>query len=307
MASCLHCKAKSERYLCSVCCGLLANMLEELPDLLNELDVTRSRQDRLTVGAVGKSDGSTLNAINVGAMSLRRDIDDELASLVDRMTKEQGLKFLPSQSVPTGFIGPLLRGWRRLPRGYSASSAQRCVWLTHHLNALAVRKDAGQFYDAVVSWVGDPDRPNTHRGRIALVLDRKDRTFAGPCPTVKGYDRHGAPVECATSLFALIDQEEVECPRCQQVVNVERNRAAAKTARDLMPEGMLLEMLETLQEPVSRDRLYKWLRQGRLQPRGWIHAGQIVERKIRHRDPRVFSLSQARQLRWQDEAAQEAS
>ena len=70
--------------------------------------------------------------------------------------------------------------------------------------------------------------------------------------------------------------------------------------RDLLPEAVLLETLDTLGEKVSRVKLYDWIRAKKLQPRGYVHHGRIVPHRIQRGDPRVFSLSHARALRSQE-------
>ena len=55
--------------------------------------------------------------------------------------------------------------------------------------------------------------------------------------------------------------------------------------------------MDSLGEKVSRVKLYEWLKAGHLRPRGFLHHGRIVPELIQRGDARVFSLTQARELR----------
>lgn len=301
---CEHCKGNSTVFLCPTCTRYLREMTNDLPWLLQQLEITRLRMDRLTVGVVGK--GANPSPINVGAMELSRTSEILLASLVG-LLEEVGCQFLPPLGVFTDFIGPLRPGWRRLPRGYSGSPIQRARWLAHHIDDIARHPQAGHFFNEICSLVGDPDRPNSEPGRLVRAINRNTRIFAGPCPHVVGYNHHGEPVSCGLILYADEGQEDVECGRCHVEVNVAKNRLRATVDKDLLTELKLLEMMEIIGEPVSRYRFLEWLKQGHLHARGWIHQGNIVGKRVRRGDPRVYSLSQCRILRSRDEDQQKVS
>lgn len=293
--TCKHCSAETPGNLCSACTGLLVEMLEDLPELMKDLEVTRTCQDRIVGGTVGKSPERPW-PIRKGAMDLAVEVDKLMVEWTCRITDKHQVKFFPALSVGTSFIGPLLPGWKRLPKGYSGSAGQRARWLIHHIRLVVNDEKIGDFYTKLGDLVGDPDHPS-HQGRLVVAIDRVTRVFAGLCPTTKAWNREGKPIDCGTALYAADDQAEVECPRCEQSCNVKENRIRMLTDRDLMAEPQLLEMMANLGEPVGRNKFLSWVKDQRIHVRGYIHDQRIVPRQVRKTDPRVFSLSQTRAVR----------
>lgn len=276
MTPCTKCGARTQLYLCPTCQRYLAEMLETLPWLLEQLEVTRLRQDRLTTGVVGK--GANPSPINVGCMELSRTIDATLSQLLAVLQR------------------------RFVVFGHAPANIQMARWLGDYVEDIARHELAKTFFTEIASLVGDPDHPSTP-GRILAAINRTTRIFAGPCPTITGHDRQGEAIECGLILYGDEGQTSVECPRCHQEIDVARNRLKASVDRDLLPENKLLEVLETLDEKVTRYQLLQWIKTGKLHPRGWIHQGQVVGRRVRRGDPRVFSLSQTRHLNWSESEA----
>jgi hypothetical protein len=303
---CQHCSAPASLYLCPDCAKLLDQMLEEIPDREEDLEVTRTCQDRIVGGSVGKS-AERPWPIRVGAMNLAAELLDLMTEWTDRISETHGEQFLPAFSMPHGLQGPLLPGWQRLPLGYSGTATQRSKWLRHHLQLLLKDQLVGQFYDRLADLVGDPDKPS-RAGRIVLAIDRNTRQFAGLCPTTVRYGQEGKPVECGNTLYSINEQAEVDCSRCgAEGINVERNRARAMTERDLMDERRLLSTLDAIGEHVPRVRLYDWLRDGRLKAAAYMDGGQVVAEKRHHGSVRLFSLSRVRALQSQHDMAKAAS
>lgn len=168
-----------------------------------------------------------------------------------------------------------------------------------HLSAkdIARHKKAGHHYREIANLVGEGE----DGGRLVQAINRQERTYYGPCTTITGRDRQGRPRVCGQDLYAPKESVEITCPKCGGVLNPQRQLMSTITDRDLVTELKLLETLDTLGEHVPRGQLYAWIRAGRLVPRGWVHQGRIVPARVRRGDPRVFSLSQARQLRWHDQ------
>ncbi|SHZ72691.1 Uncharacterised protein [Mycobacteroides abscessus subsp. abscessus] len=104
-------------------------------------------------------------------------------------------------------------------------------------------------------------------------------------------------IECGKFLYAATDERSITCPSCKQPVDVQRNRQRAWREGDRLTERILLKRLKDIEEPVSERQLYRWLRQRKLAPVGWLHKGVFVEHYIMRGDPRVFSLRSVRQLR----------
>lgn len=271
---CTHCGAKTQLYLCNRCTTTLRSLLDDLPWLLNELATTIRRQDQLTNGSpIGHSDGDP-GPINLTALDTEHSTRATLTAALHTLTALPGLPGLRVDHITTPDIARTL---------------------AHNVQRIAHHPKAGDIYGDINALVADDEI-----GRAAPLwkaINRQERIFVGPCPTVKGHDREGKPVECGTSLYADRDEKIAVCHNCDAKIDVAKNRLRAAVDRDLLPEAKLLEVLADLDEKVSRVQLYEWIRTKKIQPRGWVHQGRIVGFRIRRGDPRVFSLSQVRALR----------
>jgi len=310
MTKCTRCQADSDLYLCRKCRSELRFMLGQIPWLWEELTVTRSRQDRIAdeVGVRIRKTNDPINAVNMGAFQLSRDLEDALQEWITRLVGD-GHKWFPNAAaVPAGFIGPLRPGWRRLPRGFEGGPPQQARWLAHHVNDAAKRPDAASLYDLAVTFVGERDgsdaqRPEagSHVGRLHQAINRKRNHFIGPCYSEIGRDFQREPIYCRNPLYRLTKQTKVKCPKCEQVVDALANAKKANAERDLQSEEGLLEAMRIKEQPISRNTLYDWLRAERMEVAGYEHQGTIVPDRIRKADVRLFSLSLAMMLRAQDE------
>jgi hypothetical protein len=299
LTECQNCQAASPAAsLCDDCRDALKDALDQIPWQMLEVETTICRLDRLNLGVVGKSSENP-SPINLGAAAVSSEMESLLIELVDKVSETYKVRFFPPNSVGHRFIGPLLPGWRRLPRGFSGSPVQRANWLSHHVNLVAKLPTAGQFYRRIVDLVGDPDKPSKP-GRLIRAIDRSVRCWAGTCPTAVGRDREGLVVMCGRDLWAEDSEAEITCAACQQEVNVKRNRERMVMDRDLLPEKRLMEVMETLGERIYSDKIQKWLKSGRLKPSGYLAGNRIVEHRVDARSARLFSLSRCRQLNWQD-------
>ena len=269
MTDCRNCRRDTELFLCTLCAKELHALLADLPWLCEQLEITITRQDRLNLGIVGKSSNASPSPVNVGAMELGRSLRNELSTMV-RWLRED-----------TGTATPQLIG----NAGYAR-------WLYAHAHSIACNADAGVIFREI--------RAGTEA--ILRAINPSSRMWCGPCITVVAHNQHGEEIECGVELYAQRDSgEDIQCPRCKMWVNPREQLLTTIKRGDLLPEAKLLETLEVLGEKVSRVRLYDWIKAGSLRPRGYVHHGRIVPNKIRHSDPRVFSLSQARQLKWRDD------
>lgn len=134
------------------------------------------------------------------------------------------------------------------------------------------------------------------REEILRTVNRPDRHFAGPCPTVKGHTRNGAQILCGEYLYAGSEDMFAKCPKCDASVDVKANRLRALHDGDLMTERVLLKRLAELDEAIPRVTFYQWIRKRKIQIKGYMHWGTFVEHYIQRGDPRVFSCREVREL-----------
>lgn len=266
MTDCRNCRRDTDLYLCTLCAKELHALLADLPWLLEQLQITVVRQDKLATGAVGRSSDNP-SPINVGAMELARNLHGQLGTTC-RELADAGSWALPPDDTPA--MARWLYGKAR--------------WIGHTAGAGDTMREIRAATEAILS-----------------TINRVNRMWCGPCTTVTSHGPDGKPIECGHDLYGDRDTlEDIVCPRCKMTVSPRKHLLETLKRGDLLPEAKLLEILDSLDEHVSRVRLYDWIRTGALRPRGYWHQNRIVADRIRRGDPRVFSLSQARQLRRRD-------
>jgi hypothetical protein len=272
MTDCRNCRRDTDLFLCTLCAKEVHALLADLPWLLRQLDITVTRQDKLNLGVLGRSGNASPSPINIGAMELARNLRNQLSTIVRDLAETN---------------------YQKLPADHTPAMAQ---WLYEHINEIACSPDAGHIVREI--------RGGTEA--ILGTINRSSRMWCGPCTTVVGHNRRGADIECGVDLYAQRDHiGDIQCPRCRQVVNPREQLLTTIKRGDRLPEPKLLEIMESLGEKVSRVRFYDWVREGSIKPSGYIHHGRIVPQRIQRGDPALYSLSQARQLRWRD--SQEAA
>ncbi len=155
MTECQSCSARSELSLCGDCFGHLTDALAELPWLLEQLAITETRQDRRNLGIIGAA--APTSVVNSGAAGWPRR-STTTQPLDGHAGAQCGLgSCRPCR--PHGSIGPSRPEWKRLPRGYSGSSAQRIAWLFHHAGLIARHAGAADIYRGLITAHRDPDTP----------------------------------------------------------------------------------------------------------------------------------------------------
>lgn len=283
MITCQHCKRQTQNYLCDDCTDQLHDMLTQIPWLLQELDTRIQKLDRINIGTIGRSRRpDELTVIDFDALDIARDIRKKLLKWVTQIAQHH-----------TG---------RQPAALHTVTTPDLARWLATNTHAITRTTHAGNLYRDINHIVGT----NQQGGQLIDAINRQDRTYYGPCNTTIGRDQHGRPRPCGHDLYGPRESAEITCPSCKSTHDPRRQLTATINTRDLVTETVLLETLDTMGEPVSRVQLYAWIKSGQLTPRGWVHAGRIVPYKVRHKDPRVFSLKQARELRINNQAKRQA-
>lgn len=325
MIACGHCGARAQLYLCPRCTTDLRDMLLSLltrPDddgrqrlgLLEYLADAAITQTRLGDGGrrTEKSlvkytdpvtgnekleralaDGEFLRnrvlaagGVNARASRLQASIHALLSSWVHEMTETRGVVFVPLRATESQFIGPLPRGWRRLPADYVATTEDMVAWLAENVSAIAADQDAGRCWSEVSNAIE----------RIERVVNRPiPPQFVGPCPT---FFDNGQ--QCRRELRARREATHVKCPQCGATHDVrsviDRYLVRSQHLRFTIPE--LEKLLVKLEEPVGRSTLYEWHQKGLLKPDGYRRpdgSTQISRRSDQDRP--VFRLANVRKAR----------
>ncbi|MDD7812610.1 DUF1922 domain-containing protein [Mycobacterium sp. CSUR Q5927] len=276
MITCQHCNRPTQNYLCDDCTDQLHDMLNQIPWLIEELNNRIQKLDRTTTGTIGRTRRpDELTVIDFDAATLARTTHKTLLALAETVA-----------NIAAG----------RTPRLETVTTGDLALWIACKIPHIVRHHTAGNTYRIINRLVGADEQG----GQLVDAINRQDRAYYGPCTTIVGRDYQGRPRQCGHDLYGPRESIKITCPRCKSTLDPRRQLTSTINDRDLVTETKLLETLDTMGEPVSRAKLYGWIRSGALTPLGWVHAGRIVAYKVRHKDPRVFSLSQARQLRESD-------
>lgn len=268
MTDCRNCRRDTDLFLCQLCAKELGALLADLPWLLDQLEITVIRQDKLSTGVIGRSSDNP-SPINVGAMELARNLRGQLGTMIRELTEDRG--------IPVEH-----RAW---------ANSVMAEWLSRNVTAIQCSPGAGQICREI--------RSGTEA--ILAVINRMSRMYCGPCTTVVSHNAQGDNIECGYDLYADRESpEDITCKKCLRSVNPREQLLTTIKRRDLLPEAMLLQALATLDEKVSRVKFYSWIAAGSLRPRGFIHHGRVVQDRVQRGDAQLFSLLQARQLRHRD-------
>ncbi|ORA23417.1 DUF1922 domain-containing protein [Mycobacterium aquaticum] len=273
--NCLNhaCKRPSQLYLCNDCTRVLGNMLDRVPELLDDLDARIQKLDRVPHGTIGRiRSASDLNVMDFDAAETARDTRKLLRRWVETIAERH-----------TG---------RRPPGLDTIATRDLARWLQVNIEAIARLDCAGNIFDDVNKLVGSGDKG----GQLVCAIDRRERHFIGPCSTITGHDNAGHPIECSEILYAQVGDRTVDCPACGQEIDVAANQRRALASRDLMTEPTLLEALDNAGEPMKPETLTRWIAIKRLRPRGYLHQGQFVKTRVQETDRALYSFDTARRL-----------
>jgi uncharacterized Zn finger protein (UPF0148 family) len=283
MTNCQACHRPNDLYLCQNCQTQLANMLDQLPWLLDELDNRIARLDRITAGTIGRNRRpDEMNPIDFDAIELARTIRKKLLHWVETIATRAAGR--PPNALTTVATADLAR------------------WLNHNISHIArldlATKGRHPLYDDITRMVGTSDQ---RTGTLVRAINPEERHLVGPCPTITGRNPDGTPRQCQTNLFADTYDQTVDCPHCQQTVNVETTRLQAAADRDLHTRNSLLDVLNAIDEPINPNQLDRWIKYRRLQRKGWLQDGTATEYQLTERAEPLYSVDQARKLRRRDQ------
>ena len=277
MNRCLTCSATTQLYLCENCETQLANMLDQIPWLLTELDNRVQNLARISTGTIGRNRrADELNIIDFDAADRARTIRQLLTTWV----RDIAQRHLGRQPANLHYVttGDLAR------------------WLRINVHHIANDDRAGKLYNDIRRLVGADHRG----GELVRAINPVEHHLVGPCPTITGRHHDGTPRQCGHMLFADTYDRTVDCPSCQQTIDVRATRERAAAERDLHTRAGLAEILTNIDEPVDPTRIDQWIKARRLRPRGWFHRGAIVQLQIDDSDEPAYSVERARRLRRRD-------
>ncbi len=275
-------RPENNAYLCQDCTSILGNMLSDLPWLLDELDNRIQLLVRISTGTIGRQRRpDEYSAVDFDAVDEARKTRKMLLRWVETVTRRHGGRIPPGlNTVATRDLAIWLR--------VNMPAIRKLDLADHHGNH--------QLYNDIEQLVGSSQKG----GKLVAAINRTERHFAGPCPTITGHNNRGEPITCGENLYADIDERTITCPKCQSPIDVQRNQRQVAADRDLMTIDQLIEVLDTMDEAVPRATIERWIKARRLRNHGYLHNGMPVRFHIRRTDPALYSLKRARHLRARD-------
>lgn len=145
-------------------------------------------------------------------------------------------------------------------------------------------KDMATFLMSQLEWIRHADQTVEMPDEIRHVATEArrvvdiapDRLYIGPCDP----DGRWGELPCPTDLYARQGATETACPTCELVWNVEnRRQVMLEAAQDrLVTAADLSKFLSAYGEPLTADRIRKWVEREQLVPHGRDSAGRPTYR-----------------------------
>jgi hypothetical protein len=269
VSTCVVCGAQTDAFLCgdarreTGCLGRLLRGLGDCAALVDELNTTISRQDKLgsaSVGFISSGGGERPLPMNIGAMDSGLLLRDRLSSWARMLWEDNAPR------DEDGSPGPV-----DVQPGIVSVSR----WLMRHPTWIALCPAVDELYDEVME---------TIRLAWRSVDTAPGKVYVGQCQTVLeewwGEDEQrpeGPAPMCTEELYALEDEWEKRCPVCMAIHDVSKRKLALNGAVDhqYVPEEMLLSIANKRGENVTRPMLRSLRRRNRVGCYVHIHDGAV--------------------------------
>lgn len=248
--------------LCPKCLWDVERDLGDMPSLLEQLDITLSRQDRLggAGGTTDPDDPACPRCAGVGRTEHGRCTTCHGEGNLPATLHIQRLAFNSNASDVRIDLDATLAGWTHelhqpdehpvtpTTTGYSR-------WLLNHRDRIATSEHGPQLRDEI-SYAVD---------QVRRAVDRPpSRVYAGPCLTP------GPDGQCREDLYAKLGADTVTCRTCDTTHDLNDRRAwlLAEAEDQLETATHIAQALSTLGQHVNATRIRKWAERGRIAPHG---------------------------------------
>ena len=227
--------------LCSRCTWDVERDLGDVPALVDELDLTLSRQTAIGYREGGRS-AETALPFNVSASDVRDNLKATLVGWVRDLHEQT-----PDAAWPDD----------------TAAACSR--WLLARIGDIRVHPAGDQLRDEIGYAVGEARR----------IVDRPaDRMYVGPCRS----DVDG--VICAEELYAKLGDDTIKCRACGTRHDTSERRAWLLAAVDdqLAHATLAARAVSGLGVDVTPERIRKWKERGRIMPHSVDREGRPLYR-----------------------------
>ncbi|MBM4522502.1 hypothetical protein GS462_21725 [Rhodococcus hoagii] len=291
--------------LCTLCADSLRRELLQVPGLVSDMTITRSRLDRMSRGRVGGKSAETALPVRLDKFDQRptqrvlEHLTNTLTTWARAVADHAGL----AEDLRAAILSPGLRqlthnirGKRRDPAALSIEPAHiaelAAVWLADYAGDLRATPGADELYLDVTDAIASVRRS---------IDQRPELSYRGQC-TAQVADEHGVYIMCGADLYVERGESYVTCPSCRMPHDVGdiEHRALERENDRLCTLPELLAILRALGEPVPKSTLYAWAndpKRRRLDVRGWrTPNGMVTPYWIRRSDSPVYRLGDVRKL-----------
>ncbi|MDG3013568.1 hypothetical protein [Speluncibacter jeojiensis] len=266
--NCTRCdRTTDDTFLCWECVRGLRGQLRTIPWLVAQLQLSITRQSKLSANRVGGRSDETPVPFDERASDALDHLHTTLVRWVRDLTESRGATYTGADGTPA--LG---------------------MWLAHNVVTVMHSEDAGLLCSEV-------DTAVQHAGRA---IDQPDPPiYRGPCPTVTGDGYRNLADRCGADLYGARGTDFVRCHRCgcQHDVRKLEQRMLAEMDDRLMTGAEIRRVMRELGEPVPESTFFHWRKTSRIQARGWMHDGRITDHFLHRNDPPVFRLGDVRTAR----------
>lgn len=232
-------------YVCETCADRLSRALGDVPALVDELEVTITKQRALPTEG-GSAASETALPWHEKAADARRALHGLLA-MWSRFCEEEHVRHSSPRVRPLDEHDDNLVALSR--------------WLLWRVDGLTLHDIGPEAVEEITDAVAE-----CHR-----IIDRRpDRWYAGPCTETTDDLR-----ECGADLYARRTVGEVRCRDCGAVYDVEkRRRWLLDEAEDRLADAATVARAVSWlgAEPLNPGRVRKWAERGRITAKG--HDGR---------------------------------
>lgn len=266
-----RCGRPCAEFLCGACTDELADALDMMPWLLEQLAVTELRQDRISRGLHTGSRPDRPLLFNPDAAERRSDAVNSLTTWARHLCESRGIEYMPLGYQPREFLGPLRAGDRRLPAGFVDTPEGVARWLGEHVTSVRLDEAAGTLHDEITQIVTTG---------LIVINPPPMLVYRGPCPRIIGRTSDARAIGCMTPLYADRADLFVTCPHCDTLHDVARleQRLLAAVGHRMFTVPDLVRVLHELGEPVLRGTVAQWIHRGKLRARGRNECGKPLYR-----------------------------
>lgn len=261
--TCVVCTAEpaGDTFMGARCWAELEQRLADVPWLIEELDTTLSRQDKVS-GSVGFISGTAERPLplNLAASDAALWMRDRMASWVRDLWETHA---------------PRVDG-EPVPIEVAFTAVGLSAWLLEHGTWIRLHPAADELWGEIVSDI---------RQALRAVNVAPDKVYLGMCSAVFEGEA-GVPVECPEDLYGRRDRDTVRCRTCgtEHDVAARREVLARAIEDEWVPIGDLVGLLNGDGQRVTSSMIRNLKHRGRIRAMVKVLAPNGVE-QIRSRAP----------------------